>query len=68
MISGCKASNLNIVNYLNINHPYQKKIRKCLEDFTECKIKRTQKGIDGCSAPQYAVSYTHLTLPTIYSV
>jgi len=65
MISGCKASNLNILNYLNINHPYQKKIRKCLEDFTECKIKKIQKGIDGCSAPQYAFPMENLAIAMI---
>ena len=45
MISGCKASNLNTINYLNINHPYQIKIRKCLEDFTECKVKKIQRDL-----------------------
>ena len=65
MISGCKASNLNIGNYLNINHPYQKKIRQCLEYFTECKIKKIQKGIDGCSAPQYSFPLENLSIAMI---
>jgi len=60
MISGCIANKMSINNYLEINHPYQKLIRESLEFFTESKISKTQKGVDGCSAPQYAFSLTNL--------
>ena len=43
----------------------RKKIRKCLEDFTECKVKKIQKGIDGCSAPQYAFPMENLAIAMI---
>ena len=54
MISGCLSNKMDIKNYVDFNHPYQKLIRNSLEYFTECKITKKQVGIDGCSAPQYA--------------
>ena len=60
MISGCITKKMNISNYLDMGHPYQKLIRETLEFFTESKISKTQKGVDGCSAPQYAFSLTNL--------
>ncbi len=65
MITGCIANNFNIKNYLNINHPYQILIRKILEDFTDCKIKKKQYGIDGCSAPQYSFPIKNLSMAMI---
>ena len=41
-------------NYLEINHPHQRKIRKIFSDFSESNIYKYQYGVDGCSAPQYA--------------
>ena len=38
-----------------------------LEDCSELEIKSADKVLVGASI-RYAVSYTHLTLPTIYSV
>ena len=54
-----------LLYYLNLNHPYQKIIRKYLEFFTECKITNKQKGIDGCSAPQYAFPLKNLSISMI---
>ena len=54
MLSGCLAYNMDVNTYIKMNHPYQKIIRKCLEHFTETKITKIHKAIDGCSAPQYA--------------
>ena len=56
--------------YIEIDHPVQQAGLAAFEETTgqdsPCY------GIDGCSAPNFAttvtVSYTHLTLPTIYSV
>ena len=56
MLSGCLMNKMNLKDYVNFNHPYQKLIRESLEFFTECKIKNIQVGVDGCSAPQYAFS------------
>lgn len=65
MLSGCIMHNLNLKNYVYINHPYQKIIRKYLEFFTECRITNKQKGIDGCSAPQYAFPLENLCISMV---
>lgn len=55
MISGCLSNKMKTNGYLDIYHPYQKLIRNSLEHFSQFKIKKIQMGIDGCSAPQYAL-------------
>jgi L-asparaginase II len=65
MISGCLGYKMNLNNYITINHPYQKLIRKSLELFTECRINKIQKGIDGCNAPQYAFPLENLSIAMI---
>jgi len=65
MISGCLANQYKTNNYLELDHPYQLKIRKILEDFSENKILKKNFGIDGCSAPQYAFTINNLTLALI---
>ena len=54
MISGCLAMNMEIKDYIDYDHPYQRLIRNSLEFFMETKIKDNCIGTDGCSAPQYA--------------
>jgi L-asparaginase II len=54
MLSGCLANNYNIKNYVDFNHPHQKKIRKIFYNFTEKKISKKNYSVDGCSAPQYS--------------
>ena len=65
MISACLTQNMKIKNYLEMNHPYQKIIRNYLEYFTETKIIDYQKGIDGCSAPQYAFPLKNLSIAMV---
>jgi len=65
MISGCMSNGLNLNNYVKMDHPYQKLIRESLEYFTEVKINKIQKGIDGCSAPQYAFPLASLGIAMI---
>ena len=65
MISGCIAKKMNIENYLEMNHSYQKLIRNYLEYFTETKILKSHRGIDGCSAPQYAFPFKNLSIAMI---
>ena len=48
-----------------MNHPFQKLIRSSLEYFTENKIYKIQKGIDGCSAPQYAFPLKNLSIAMV---
>ena len=61
MISGCLSNKMNIDNYVDFHHPYQKLIRNSLENITECKITKKQVGIDGCSVPQYAFPLYNLS-------
>ena len=65
MISGCLSKNMNVRKYLDMNHPYQRMIRNYLEYFTETKILNIQKGVDGCSAPQYAFPLKNLSIAMI---
>ena len=65
MISGCISNKINVNNYIEMNHPYQKLIRKTLEYFTETNILKKQKGVDGCSAPQYAFPLKNLSISMI---
>ena len=65
MISGCIMHNMSVKNYIDLNHPYQKIIRKYLEFFTETKITNKQSGVDGCSAPQYAFPLKNLSISMI---
>ncbi len=65
MLSGCIMNKMNLKDYVNFNHPYQKLIRESLEFFTECKIKNIQVGVDGCSAPQYAFPLNNISISMI---
>lgn len=65
MLSGCIANNMDTSNYLEMGHPYQKLIRSYLEYFTESKITNIQKGVDGCSAPQYAFTLKNISIAMI---
>ncbi len=65
MISGCIMNKMKINNYTNINHPYQKQIKKILEFFSEHPIHKKQKGVDGCSAPQYSLPLENLSIAMI---
>ena len=60
MISGCKAYNMSSLDYLDLNHPYQKLIRDSLEYFMEFKIQKKNIALDGCSAPQYSFPIKNL--------
>ena len=65
MISACLANNMKLSDYVDLDHPHQIKIREILEFFTNCKIYKNQKGIDGCSAPQYAFTLKGLSTAMI---
>ena len=60
MISGCMANKMDIDNYLDFDHPYQKLIQNSLENFMESKIQNKCIGTDGCSAPQYAFPFENI--------
>jgi len=61
MLSSCIINNYSIKNYVDFDHPHQKKIRSVFSEFTENKIMKKDYGIDGCSAPQYGFKIKNLT-------
>ena len=61
MLSSCIANNYKIKDYLSFNHPHQISIKNTLELFCEKNLKKQDYGIDGCSAPQYALSLKNLS-------
>ncbi|HZA02780.1 MAG TPA: asparaginase, partial [Hyphomicrobiaceae bacterium] len=44
-----------IDNYWRPDHPVQLRVRETLEDFTGCSLAAEVRGIDGCSAPNWAI-------------
>ena len=54
MITSSIIHNYDYKNYLKFDHPHQIEIRKIFEEFSNTKIKRSNFGVDGCSAPQYS--------------
>ena len=65
MISACLMNEMNLDTYLDMKHPYQNLIRESLKYFTQCKITKKQKGVDGCSAPQYAFPLKNIAVSMI---
>ena len=62
MLSACKANKLSIKHYLDFDHLHQIEIKKTLELFSENKLKKNNYGIDGCSAPQYALKIENISV------
>jgi L-asparaginase II len=60
MLTSCIVNNYPIKNYVDLDHPHQKNIRKVFSVFTEDIISKKNYGIDGCSAPQYAFTIEKL--------
>ena len=65
MICGCIAHDMEIKNYVDPEHPYQKLIKSSLENFMSTKIKNYTIAEDGCSAPQYAFPLTNIATSMI---
>jgi L-asparaginase II len=55
MVATCKHCGDPVAGYLDINHPHQKRIAKAMHDFCGDGFKADRYGIDGCSAPNWAV-------------
>ncbi len=60
MLSSCIINKYSIKNYVDFDHPHQRKIRSVFSKFTENKIMKKDYGIDGCSAPQYGFKIKNL--------
>ena len=56
----CRQHGHPIENYLDPSHPLQAEIRACLADFAGVPQSGMPAGIDGCSAPNYALPLSRL--------
>lgn len=55
MLAHAKMRGLPIENYLDINHPIQRDILASLSEMCMFPVDQIELGIDGCSAPNFAV-------------
>jgi L-asparaginase II len=62
MLAHCALCDWDRAHYLAFDHPLQQSIRHAVAAFTGVAEARLQSGIDGCSAPNYAVPLSRLAL------
>lgn len=55
MLALAKHIGADIATYVRADHRIQKRIRRCIADFTEVPESDIAIGIDGCAAPNFAV-------------
>jgi L-asparaginase II len=55
MLACAKMRDLPLENYLDINHPVQQEILAAFAGMCQHPVNEVQLGIDGCSAPNFAV-------------
>jgi L-asparaginase II len=56
MLAYCKHTGTSIIDYENDGHLLQQVILKCVADFAEVSLDDIAIGVDGCAAPNFAVS------------
>lgn len=62
MLAHAKMRGLPLENYLDINHPIQQDILTTFADMCQVKVEDVELGVDGCSAPNFAVSIYNAAL------
>jgi len=62
MLAFAKMRGLSLENYLDPNHPIQQDILKTFSEMSGVEINKIQLGIDGCSAPNFAVPLVNAAL------
>ena len=60
MLAWCVQHGAATADYLAFDHPLQQSIRRAVASFTAVTEERLVAGIDGCSAPNYAVPLASL--------
>jgi L-asparaginase II len=55
MLAFAKMRGLPLETYLDFDHPIQKEILKTFSEMCGIEMEKVQLGIDGCSAPNFAV-------------
>lgn len=59
MLAHAKMRDLPLETYLDINHPVQQDILTTFAEMCRLTVDQVQLGIDGCSAPNFAVPLYH---------
>jgi L-asparaginase II len=62
MLAQCRLAGEPIDTYLSNDHPIQKNIRRTFAEMTDMDPEKVLVGIDGCSAPTFAVPLRHAAL------
>ena len=62
MLAFAKMRGLPLENYLDIQHPIQQEILKTLAEMCSMDAATIELGIDGCSAPNFAMPLFHAAL------
>ncbi len=62
MLAACKAAGWPVKDYVNPGHPLQKRNLETMARFTGVPEKKITVGIDGCSAPTFAVPLDRLAV------
>lgn len=60
MLACCALHGWQRHDYLDFDHPLQVQIRAAVADFTGVPVEQLQAGVDGCSAPNYALPISAL--------
>lgn len=62
MLAFAKMRGLPLENYLDFDHPIQIEILKTFSEMCGIKLDKIERGIDGCSAPNFAVPLVNAAL------
>ncbi len=62
MLAACLNRGLPLANYLAFDHPHQLRVLQALMAWAELPEERIGLGIDGCSAPNYAIPLYNMAL------
>lgn len=62
MLAFAKLRGLSLENYLDFEHPIQVSIRRTLAEMCQMDESKIELGIDGCSAPNFALPLFHAAL------
>lgn len=60
MIAACVHCGFDVSGYADVEHPHQQAIARALGEVTGAEIRADRVGIDGCSAPNWAIPLTGL--------
>jgi L-asparaginase II len=60
MVATCAHCGEPIAGYLDVRHPHQQRIARVFHDFCGDGFDAKRFGIDGCSAPNWAIPLRHL--------